>query len=172
MEMYLMYHEELESLVKNFPEIQRIRFWMTFSKEYLNHLHVLQNVGLTSIKPIQFENHQVIPLKFLKTILPEPSTLGPVTKGKTCIGCLTEGIKMGKDKKYYIYTNCDHEASFREIGSQAISYTTGVPAMVGAKLILQQKWQGNGVFNVEEFDPLPFLEDLSQFGLPWEEKFL
>lgn len=171
-EMYLMYHEELESIIKNFPEIKRIRFWMTFSEKYLTHLKVLQNVGMTSINPIEFAGKKIVPLQFLKAVLPDPSSLGPLTKGKTCIGCMIEGIKDSKEKKYYIYNICDHELCFKEIGAQAISYTTGVPAMIGAKLMLEKKWKKTGVFNVEEFDPTPFMEDLNKYGLPWEEKFL
>ena len=171
-EMYLMYHEELESLVKHFPEIKRIRFWMTFSEQYLTHLRVLENIGMTGIEPVDYEGHKIIPLQFLKAVLPEPSTLGPLTKGKTCIGCMIEGTRQGKKQKYYIYNISDHEACFKEVGSQAISYTTGVPAMIGSKLILEGQWHGKGVFNVEEFDPTPFMEDLNRYGLPWEEKFL
>lgn len=171
-EMYLMYHEELESIVKNFPEIKRIRFWMTFSEKYLTHLKVLQNVGMTSIKPIEFAGKKIVPLQFLKVVLPDPSSLGPLTKGKTCIGCMIEGKKDSREKKYYVYNICDHELCFKEVGAQAISYTTGVPAMIGAKLMLEKKWKKNGVFNVEDFDPTPFMEDLNKYGLPWEEKFL
>ena len=171
-EMYLIYHEEMESLVKHFPEIKRIRFWMTFSKQYLTYLNVLKDIGLTSIVPVSFEGHEIVPLKFLQKLLPDPSALGATTKGRTCIGCMIEGTKNGKTSKVYIYNNCDHERCFQEVGSQAISYTTGVPAMIGAKLMLQNKWRGDGVFNVEQFDPLPFMDDLSHYGLPWEEKFL
>ena len=171
-EMYLMYHEELESLVKNIPGIKRIRFWMTFSQEYLTHLRVLQNVGMTRIDPVQFEGCQIVPLQFLKALLPEPSSLGENYRGKTCIGCLIEGLKEGKKKKYYIYNICDHAEAYREVKAQAISYTTGVPATIGAMLMLQGIWKGTGVFNVEEFDPAPFMERLSKYGLPWTEKFL
>lgn len=171
-EMYLMYHEELESLVKNLPGIKRIRFWMTFSQEYLTHLRVLQNVGMTRIDPVQFEGCQIVPLQFLKALLPEPSSLGENYRGKTCIGCLIEGLKGGKSKKYYIYNICDHAEAYKEVKAQAISYTTGVPAMIGAMLVLQGIWKGTGVFNVEEFDPAPFMERLSKYGLPWTEKFL
>ena len=170
--MYLMYHEELESLVRHFPEIKRIRFYMTFSDQYLNHLRVLENVGMTSIKEVEYEGKMVVPLKFLKSVLPDPSSLGPRTKGKTCIGCMMEGLKDGKKKKVYIYNVKDHEECYREVGSQAISYTTGVPAMIGAKLMMQSVWKGAGVFNVEQFDPDPFMDDLNTFGLPWEEKFI
>ncbi|MBF0276048.1 MAG: saccharopine dehydrogenase family protein, partial [Nitrospinae bacterium] len=171
-EMYLLYHEELESLVKHFPDIKRIRFWMTFSEKYLTHLRVLENIGMTSIEPIDFEGHKIAPIQFLKAVLPEPSTLGPLTKGQTCIGCMIEGVKNNEKKKYYIYNNCDHEACFKEVGSQAISYTTGVPAMIGAKLMLEKTWKGAGVFNVEEFDPDPFMRDLKLYGLPWNETFI
>jgi saccharopine dehydrogenase (NAD+, L-lysine-forming) len=170
-EMYLLYHEELESLVKNFPSMKRIRFWMTFSHEYLTHLRVLENVGMTRIDPVSFEGHEIIPLKFLKALLPEPSSLGENYRGKTCIGCMIEGIKNGKAKKYYIYNICDHAECYREIKAQAVSYTTGVPAMIGAMMILTGKWRGKGVFNVEEFDPAPFMEKLSRYGLPWIEQF-
>ena len=169
---YLMYHEELESLVKNFPEIKRIRFWMTFSESYLSHLRVLQNVGMTRIDPVEFEGNKIVPLKFLKALLPNPATLGVNYKGKTCIGCLIEGIKDGQNKKIYIYNICNHEECFKEIKAQAISYTTGVPAMIGAMLMLTDIWHGKGVFNVEEFDPTPFMEKLNDYGLPWVEKEL
>ena len=167
-EAYLMYHEELESLAKNIKGVKRIRFWMTFSDNYLKHLEVLQNVGLTRIDPVEYEGHQVIPLKFLKAVLPDPSSLGPRTKGKTCIGCVIEGLKNGERKKIFIYNVCDHQECYREVGSQAISYTTGVPAMIGAMLMLTGAWQGKGVFNVEEFDPDPFMEKLNIHGLPWQ----
>ncbi len=167
---YLMYHEELESLAKNIPGVKRIRFWMTFSDNYLNHLEVLKNVGLTRIDPVEYEGLQIIPLKFLKALLPDPASLGPKTKGKTCIGCVIEGIKDGKRKKIYTYNVCDHEECYREVGSQAISYTTGVPAMIGAMLMLTRVWQGRGVFNVEEFDPDPFMAKLNIHGLPWHVK--
>lgn len=171
-EIYLMYHEELESLVENIPEIKRIRFWMTFSESYLTHLKVLQNVGMTRIDPVEFEGKKIVPLKFLKTVLPDPVSLGVNYKGKTCIGCLIEGIKNGQKKKYYIYNICNHEECYKEVRSQAISYTTGVPAMIGAMLILTNTWQGKGVYNVEEFDPTPFMEKLTIHGLPWIEKEL
>jgi len=171
-EMYLMYHEEMESLVKHFPDIRRIRFWMTFSQEYLTHLRVLENVGMTSIEPVEYEGKKIVPLKFLKAVLPEPSSLGESTKGKTCIGCMVEGVKSGEPRKLYIYNVKDHQDCFREVGSQAISYTTGVPAMIGAKLMLEGAWRGEGVFNVEQFDPDPFMADLMKHGLPWEERFI
>ncbi len=166
-QIYLMYHEELESLVKHFPEIRRARFWMTFSDNYLKHLEVLQNVGLTRIDPVLYEGHEVVPLKFLKALLPDPASLGPLTKGRTCIGCLARGVKDGTERVFYLYNICDHEACYREVQSQAISYTTGVPAMIGAKQILTGTWRGAGVFNMEQFDPDPFMADLNRHGLPW-----
>lgn len=168
-EMYLMYHEEMESLAKNIPAIKRMRFWMTFSQEYLTHLRVLENVGMTRIDPVNFEGHKIIPLKFLKALLPEPTSLGENYRGKTCIGCMIEGMKDKSPKKYYIYNICDHAECYREIRAQAISYTTGVPAMIGAMMMLTGKWRGEGVFNVEEFDPAPFMENLEKYGLPWIE---
>jgi saccharopine dehydrogenase (NAD+, L-lysine-forming) len=167
MDIYLMYHEELESIVKHLPEIKRARFWMTFSQNYLKHLEVLQNVGMTSIEPVMYNGVEVIPLQFLKAVLPDPSSLGPLTKGRTCIGCVAKGIKDGKEKIVYIYNICDHEACYREVQSQAISYTTGVPAMIGAKMMLENKWMKPGVWNMEQFDPDPFMEDLNKYGLPW-----
>lgn len=167
MDIYLMYHEELESIVKHFPEIKRARFWMTFSQNYLKHLEVLQNVGMTGIEPVIYNGVEVIPLQFLKAVLPDPSSLGPLTKGRTCIGCVAKGTKDGKEKIVYIYNICDHEACYREVQSQAISYTTGVPAMIGAKMMLENKWMKPGVWNMEQFDPDPFMEDLNQYGLPW-----
>ena len=171
-EIYLLYHEELESLVKNIKGVKRIRFWMTFSQNYLTHLRVLENVGMTRIDPVQYQGQEIIPLQFLKAVLPEPASLGPKTKGKTCIGCLIEGIKDGRKKRYYIYNICDHQEAYRETNSQAISYTTGVPAMIGGMLMLEEKWHQSGVFNVEEFDPDPFMKKLSSHGLPWIETFL
>lgn len=165
--IYLLYHEELESIVKHFPTLRRARFWMTFSDNYLNHLRVLGNVGMTSIRPVKFQGHEIVPLQFLKALLPDPSSLGPLTKGRTCIGCLVRGRKAGKEKLAFVYNICDHEACYREVGAQAISYTTGVPAMIGAKLMLERKWRAQGVFNVEQFDPDPFMQDMSRYGLPW-----
>ncbi|UZJ45075.1 saccharopine dehydrogenase family protein [Marinimicrobium sp. C6131] len=165
---YLMYHEELESITKHFPEIKRARFWMTFSDNYLKHLEVLENVGMTSIEPVNFEGKEIIPLQFLKALLPDPASLGPRTKGKTCIGCLAQGTKDGKPKTVYIYNICDHETCYAEVKSQAISYTTGVPAMIGAKMMLEGKWMKEGVWNMEQLDPDPFMEDLNQYGLPWQ----
>ncbi len=164
-----MYHEELESLVKHIPTIKRARFWMTFSQEYLTHLRVLQNVGLTSIEPIEYEGKQIVPLNFLKAVLPIPSSLGENYEGQTSIGCHIRGIKDGKERTYYIYNNCDHAASYKEVGAQAISYTTGVPAMLGALLMVTGEWQGKGVFNVEQLNPDPFLQKLGKYGLPWHE---
>lgn len=169
---YLMYHEELESLVKNIPHLKRIRFWMTFSDNYLTHLKVLQNVGLTRIDPVQFEGKSIIPLQFLKALLPEPSSLGANYQGKTSIGCIIEGKKDGKSKKIFIYNVCDHQESYKEVQAQAVSYTTGVPAVIGAMMILTGKWRGKGVFNVEEMDPIPFMEQLNVHGLPWHIKEL
>jgi len=166
--MYLMYHEELESLVKHFPEIERARFWMTFGDSYLKHLEVLQNVGLTSIEPVLYEGNEIIPLQFLKAVLPDPGGLGERTKGKTCIGNIVTGEKSGKPVTKYLYNVCNHEDCFKEVGSQAVSYTTGVPAMIGAALMLQGIWQGRGVYNMEQFDPDPFMDMLNQYGLPWE----
>lgn len=167
--MYLMYHEELESLVKHIPEIKRARFWMTFSDNYLKYLDVLENVGMTRIDPVQYQGQEIIPLQFLKAVLPDPASLGPKTKGRTCIGCLVKGIKDGKPKTYYVYNICDHEKCYEEVQSQAVSYTTGVPAMIGAMMMLTGKWRGEGVFNMEQFDPAPFMEKLNIHGLPWVE---
>jgi len=170
-EMYLLYHEELESLVQHLPGLRRIRFWMTFGQEYLTHLRVLQNVGLTRIDPVMYEGRPIVPLRFLKAVLPEPSSLGEHYTGKTNIGCLIRGVKDGKPRSYYIFNVCDHAACYREVKAQAVSYTTGVPAMIGAKLMLTGAWRGQGVFNVEEFDPDPFMAALPQHGLPWVETF-
>jgi len=169
---YLMYHEELESLVKNIKGLKRIRFWMTFSDNYLKHLEVLQNVGMTGIEPVVFEGREIIPLQFLKALLPDPASLGPRTKGKTCIGNVIEGTKDGKPRKIYIYNVCDHQECYREVGSQAISYTTGVPAMIGAMMMVTNVWRAKGVFNMEQLDPDPFMEALNRYGLPWEVKEL
>lgn len=170
-DIYLLHHEEMESLALNIKGIQKIRFWMTFSEKYLTHLKVLENVGMTSIVPIDFEGRQIVPLQFLKAVLPDPASLGPRTKGKTNIGCIYQGVKNGKDLTYYIYNVCDHEACYAEVGSQAISYTTGVPAMIGAMMVMTGKWKKAGVFNIEEFDPDPFMDALNRFGLPWQESF-
>ncbi|MEO8722533.1 MAG: saccharopine dehydrogenase family protein [Sphingobium sp.] len=171
--MYLMYHEELESLAKHLPEIKRIRFWMTFGDAYLKHLEVLQNVGMTRIDPVMYNGQEIIPLQFLKAVLPEPSTLGATTKGKTNIGDIATGIgKDGSAKTCYIYNICDHEEAFAETGNQAVSYTTGVPAMIGAAMVLTGAWQGTGVFNIEQMDPDPYMDMLNKHGLPWAVKEL
>lgn len=170
--IYLLYHEELESIVKHIKGIKRARFWMTFSSNYLKHLEVLQNVGMTRIDPVYYNGHMIIPLQFLKALLPDPASLGPLTRGKTCIGCRIEGMRDGKKKQYYIYNICDHQKAYEEVGAQAVSYTTGVPAMIGAMMILTGKWRGKGVFNMEEFDPEPFMEKLNKHGLPWTEVIL
>lgn len=167
---FLMYHEELESLAKNIPGVKRMRFWMTFGENYLKHLEVLQNVGMTRIDPVMYEGHPVIPLRFLKAVLPEPGDLGSRTKGKTSIGCVFRGEKGGKAKTYFVYNICDHEECFREVGSQGVSYTTGVPAAIGGKLMVEGTWKRPGVFNVEEFDPDPFMAQLGKYGLPWAEE--
>ncbi len=171
-EMYLMYHEELESLARNIPHVRRMRFWMTFSQEYLTHLRVLENVGMTRIDPVPFRGCEIVPLQFLKALLPEPSTLGENYRGMTNIGCMIEGVKDGKPRRYYIYNVCDHAECFREVKAQAVSYTTGVPAMIGAMMMLTGKWKGQGVFNVEELDPDPFMDALGKYGLPWTERFI
>ena len=164
--MYLMYHEELESLVKHFPEIKKARFWMTFGDSYLKHIEVLQNIGMTSIKPINYNGMDIVPLQFLKQVLPDPGSLGNRTKGKTCIGTIITGQKNGKEETHYTYNICDHEQCYEEVGSQAISYTTGVPAMIGAMLMIQKIWYKPGVWNVEQFDPDPFMDLLNKHGLP------
>jgi saccharopine dehydrogenase (NAD+, L-lysine-forming) len=170
-DMYLLYHEELESLAINIKGVKRIRFFMTFGQSYLMHLTALQNVGMTSIEPIDFNGQKIIPLEFLKAVLPDPASLGPRTKGKTNIGCIITGKKDGKDVSYYVYNICDHEECYREVKSQAVSYTTGVPAMIGALLMHTEKWLRPGVYNVEEFDPDPFMKLLNENGLPWNESF-
>ena len=170
-DMYLLHHEEIESLALNIKGIQRIRFFMTFGQSYLTHLKCLENVGMTSIEPIMFEGKEIIPLQFLKAVLPDPASLGPRTKGKTNIGCIYQGIKDGKPVNYYVYNVCDHEECYKEVGSQAVSYTTGVPAMIGAMLVVNGTWNKPGVHNVEELDPDAFMEALNQWGLPWVEDF-
>ena len=170
-DMYLLHHEELESLALNIKGIKRIRFFMTFGQSYLTHLKCLENVGMTSIEPIDFEGHKIVPLQFLKAVLPDPATLGPRTVGKTNIGCIFRGKKDGKDKTYYLYNVCDHQECYREVGSQAISYTTGVPAMIGAMMLMTKTWNMPGVHNIEEFDPDPFMDALNKWGLPWHESF-
>ena len=167
--MYLMYHEELESLAKFSPEMERARFWMTFGDEYIKHLTVLQNVGMTRIDPVLYEGHEIVPLQFLKAVLPEPASLGPTTKGKTNIGDIATGEALdgSGEKTFYVKNICDHEDAYAETGNQAVSYTTGVPAMIGAAMMLTGAWQGEGVFNMEEFDPDPFMAMLNEHGLPW-----
>ena len=165
---YLLYHEELESLCQNIPGLKRIRFWMTFSERYLTHLRVLENVGMTSIEPIDFKGQSIAPIEFLKAVLPDPASLGPRTKGKTCIGCDIVGSKGGQRKRIFIYNTCDHEACYAEVSSQAISYTTGVPAMIGAMQIVKGNWREAGVWNMEQLDPDDFMEALNQYGLPWK----
>ena len=166
-DMYLLHHEEIESLAASFPEVKRIRFFMTFGQSYLTHMKCLENVGMLSTTPIDFEGRPIVPIQFLKALLPDPATLGPRTKGKTNIGCIFTGVKDGKEKSLYIYNVCDHEACYREVGSQAISYTTGVPAMIGAALVVSGAWKKPGVFTTEQLDPDPFMDALNRFGLPW-----
>lgn len=167
-DMYLLHHEEIESLALNIPGIKRIRFFMTFGESYLTHLKCLENVGMTSIEPIMYEGREIVPLQFLKAVLPDPSSLGPRTKGKTNIGCIFIGKKDGVEKKLYIYNTCDHQECYREVGSQAVAYTTGVPAMIGTMMLVTGQWKKAGVFNIEEFDPDPFMEALNRWGLPWK----
>ena len=166
-DMYLLHHEEIASLAASFPEVKRIRFFMTFGQSYLTHMKCLENVGMLSTTPIDFEGRPIVPIQFLKALLPDPATLGPRTKGKTNIGCIFTGVKDGKEKSLYIYNVCDHEACYREVGSQAISYTTGVPAMIGAALVVSGAWKKPGVFTTEQLDPDPFMDALNRFGLPW-----
>lgn len=166
--IYRLYHEELESLVKNFPTLKRAQFWMSFSENYLKHLEVLQNVGMTRIDPIIYNGQEIIPIQFLKALLPDPASLGPRTKGRTCIGCVVKGLKDGVEKTVYVYNITDHEACYAEVGSQAISYTTGVPAMIGAKLMIEGTWKKAGVVHMEQMDPDPFMADMNAHGLPWE----
>ena len=168
-DMYLLHHEEIESLAKNIPGVKRIRFFMTFGQSYLEHMRCLEDVGMLSATPITYEGKEIVPIQFLKALLPDPASLGPRTKGKTNIGCIFTGKKDGKDKTYYLYNVCDHQACYKEVGSQAISYTTGVPAMIGAMMLLTGKWKKPGVFTVEEFDPDPYMEALNRWGLPWQE---
>ena len=170
-DMYLLHHEELESLGCNLKGIKRIRFFMTFGQSYLTHLKCLENVGMTRIDPIDFKGQKIVPIEFLKALLPDPATLGPRTKGKTNIGCIFEGVKGGKPVRYYVYNVCDHQECYAEVGSQAISYTTGVPAMIGAKMFLEGRWTAKGVHTCEEFDPDPFMAELNVQGLPWKETF-
>ena len=168
-ESYLLHHEEIESLVKNYPTIRRARFWMTFGQEYLTHLRVIQNIGMASIVPIDYEGKQIVPLQFLKAVLPNPQDLGENYEGQTSIGCRIRGVKDGREKTYYVYNNCSHRAAYEETGMQGVSYTTGVPACIGARLFMLGLWKKPGVWNVEEFDPDPFMEELNKQGLPWHE---
>ena len=170
-ESYLIYHEELESLVKNFPTIKRARFWMTFGQEYLTHLRVIQNIGMARIDPVMYNGVEIVPIQFLKAVLPNPGDLGENYTGETSIGCRISGIKDGKERTYYIYNNCSHEDAYKETGMQAVSYTTGVPAAIGAMMVLKGLWKKPGVFNVEQFDPDPFMAALNLQGLPWHEQF-
>jgi len=168
-ESYLLFHEELESLVKNYPTIKRARFWMTFGQEYLTHLRVIQNIGMSRIDEVDYNGVKIVPIQFLKAVLPNPQDLGENYTGYTSIGCRIKGIKDGKEKTYYIYNNCSHKAAFEETGMQGVSYTTGVPAMTGAYMFMTKQWDGAGVFNVEEFDPDPFMKKVAESGLPWHE---
>ena len=167
-ESYLLYHEEMESLVKHIKGLKRIRFFMTFGESYLTHMKCLENVGMLGIEPVEHKGQKIVPIEFLKTLLPDPASLGPRTKGKTNIGIVAEGLKDGQKKKIYIYQVSDHEKCYAEVQSQAVSYTTGVPAMIGAKLMLEGKWQAKGVYNMEQFDPDPFMDELNKQGLPWK----
>ena len=168
---YVLYHEELESLVKNFPTIKQARFWMTFGDEYLTHLRVIQNIGMSRIDPVKYKGVDIIPLEFLKAVLPDPGDLGENYTGETSIGCRIKGLKDGKEQTYYVWNNASHQVAYQETGTQGVSYTTGVPAMLGAKMVLTGKWSGTGVFNVEEFNPDPFMEEIGKHGLPWNEEF-
>ncbi len=170
-ESYLIYHEELESLVKNFPTLKRARFWMTFGEEYLTHLRVIQNIGMARIDEVEYNGQKIVPIQFLKAVLPDPGELGENYTGQTSIGCRIRGIKDGKERTYYIYNNCSHEEAYKETGAQGVSYTTGVPATIGAMMFIQGLWKKPGVFNVEEFNPDPFMEQLYKQGLPWHELF-
>lgn len=166
-DMYLLHHEEIESLAKNIPDVKRIRFFMTFGQSYLTHMKCLENVGMLSTTPIEFQGQEIVPIQFLKALLPDPATLGPRTVGKTNIGCIYTGVKDGKEKTIYIYNVCDHQECYREVESQAISYTTGVPAMIGTMMVVKGLWNKPGVYTVEEFDPDPYMEALNKYGLPW-----
>ena len=166
-DMYLLHHEEIESLAKNIPGVKRIRFFMTFGQSYLNHMKCLEDVGMLSTEPVEYEGQSIVPIQFLAKLLPDPATLGARTVGKTNIGCIFTGVKDGKEKTLYIYNVCDHQECYKEVGSQAISYTTGVPAMIGSMMVVTGKWKKPGVYNVEEFDPDPYMEALNQWGLPW-----
>lgn len=166
--IYRMYHEELESLTKHIPTLKKAQFWMSFGDSYLKHLEVLGNVGMTGIEPVEFQGQEIVPIQFLKALLPDPSTLGPRTKGKTCIGCVATGIKDGKPKTVYVYNVKDHQDCYQEVQSQAISYTTGVPAMIGAKMMMEGHWMKPGVWNMEQLDPDPFMADMNRYGLEWK----
>lgn len=170
-ESYVIYHEELESLVKNFPSLNRARFWMTFGQEYLTHLRVIQNIGMARIDPIIYNGVEIVPIQFLKAVLPDPGELGENYTGETSIGCRIKGIKDGKERTYYVYNNCSHEAAYKETGAQGVSYTTGVPATIGAIMFMKGLWRKPGVYNVEEFNPNPFMDELNKQGLPWHELF-
>ncbi|MFA6831616.1 MAG: saccharopine dehydrogenase family protein [Bacteroidaceae bacterium] len=170
-ESYLMYHEELESLIKHYPTIKRARFWMTFGQEYLTHLRVIQDIGMARIDEIDYNGQKIVPIQFLKAVLPNPQDLGKNYTGETSIGCRIRGIKDGVERSYYVYNNCSHQAAYKETGMQGVSYTTGVPATIGAMLFLENKWKKPGVYNVEEFDPDPFMKYLNEQGLPWHEEF-
>jgi len=165
--IYRMYHEELESLTKHYPTLKKAQFWMSFGDAYIKHLEVLGNVGMTGIEPVEFNGQKIVPIQFLKALLPDPASLGPRTKGKTCIGCIVTGLKDGKEKTVYLYNICDHQQCYAEVQSQAISYTTGVPAMIGAKMMLEGKWMKPGSWNMEQMDPDPFMADMNKYGLPW-----
>ena len=167
---YVIYHEELESLVENFPTLKRARFWMTFGDEYLTHLRVIQNIGMAGIEPINFKGKMIVPLEFLKAVLPNPGDLGENYTGWTSIGCRIKGIKDGQEKTYYVYNNCSHKAAYEETGTQGVSYTTGVPAMIGAMMMMTGEWSGAGVWNVEQLNPDPFMAKLNEYGLPWHEQ--
>ena len=167
-DMYLLHHEEIESLAKNIPNVKRIRFFMTFGQSYLTHMKCLENVGMLSTELIEFEGNQIVPIQFLKALLPDPATLGPRTVGKTNIGCIFTGKKDGVEKTAYIYNICDHQECYKEVESQAISYTTGVPAMIGAMMLLTKQWDKPGVYTVEEFNPDPYMDALNKWGLPWQ----
>jgi saccharopine dehydrogenase (NAD+, L-lysine-forming) len=168
-ESYVIYHEELESLVKNFPTLKRARFWMTFGQEYLTHLRVIQNIGMARIDEVEYNGVKIVPIQFLKAVLPNPGDLGENYTGWTSIGCRITGVKDGKEKTYYVYNNCSHEAAYKETGTQGVSYTTGVPATIGALMFMTGQWRKPGVYNVEEFNPDPFMEQLNKQGLPWIE---
>ena len=168
-ESYVIYHDELESLVKNYPTIKRARFWMTFGLEYLTHLRVIQNIGMARIDEVEYNGQKIVPIQFLKAVLPNPGDLGENYTGQTSIGCRIKGLKDGKEVKYYVYNNCRHEEAYKETGAQGVSYTTGVPAMIGAMMFFKGEWRKAGVYNVEEFNPDPFMEQLNIHGLPWHE---